>query len=116
MCKRGREAQDIVLPPSKKVRPMSCNIQRGGGVGALEASRDRVTGQQSSRVAPVLEAGISGVHGRVRDSGGHIKISLLLKSESFSHQNHIACLMMYRELNSILKTLLYIYIIITQIG
>ncbi len=116
MCKRGREAQDIVTPLQEGASHVVQHPTGEGGVGALEASRDRVTGQQSSRVVPVLEAGISGVHGRVRDSGGHIKISLLLKSESFSHQNHIACLMMYRELNSILKTLLYIYIIITQIG
>ncbi len=42
-----------VTPPSRKVRPAPYTIQRGGGVGALEASRDTETGQEASRAAPV---------------------------------------------------------------
>uniref|UniRef100_A0A671PQ70 Acidic mammalian chitinase-like n=1 Tax=Sinocyclocheilus anshuiensis TaxID=1608454 RepID=A0A671PQ70_9TELE len=42
-----------ITPFSRKTHPAPYNIQRGGGVGALEASRSRVPGQKASRAAPV---------------------------------------------------------------
>ncbi len=52
---RHRETQSDITPPSRTVRPAPYTIQRGGGVGALEASRDTETGQEASRAAPVPE-------------------------------------------------------------
>ncbi len=60
MGTRGGETQDTentgltLLPPPERCVPYT--IQRGGGVGALEASRDTETGQEASRAAPVLGA------------------------------------------------------------
>ncbi len=43
---------DITPPPNRCVPHRNNNI-RGGGVGALEASRDTETGQEASRAVPV---------------------------------------------------------------
>ncbi len=42
---RHGDTQSDITPPSRTVRPALYTIQRGGGVGALEASRDTETGQ-----------------------------------------------------------------------
>ncbi len=42
---RHGEHRSDIAPPSRTVRPAPYTIQRGGGVGALEASRDTETGQ-----------------------------------------------------------------------
>ncbi len=50
----GTEAKsDITPPPSEQARPAPYNIERGGGVGTLEASRDLEPGQVASRAVPV---------------------------------------------------------------
>ncbi len=43
----------LTLPPSQQARPAPCNIQRGGGAGALETSRGKETAQVASRAVPV---------------------------------------------------------------
>ncbi len=49
--KRGHKSD--ITPPSWKARSAPYNIQRGGGGGTLEASRDRDPGRKASRAAPV---------------------------------------------------------------
>ncbi len=59
----GEHRSDIT-PPSRTVRD---TIQRGGGVGALEASRDTETGQDRRPPGGAR----SGTHGGAGSSGGH---------------------------------------------
>ncbi len=58
-----------ISPPSLKVRPAPYTIQRGGGVGTLEASRDTETGED--RTGDLQCGARSGSHGGSGDSGGH---------------------------------------------
>ncbi len=58
MGMRGGETRDTerksdTTPPSRTVRPAPYTIQRGGGVGALEASREQEAGLPASRAWPV---------------------------------------------------------------
>ncbi len=58
-----------IYSPSQKARPAPYNIQRGGGGGALEASRDSVTGQKASRAVPIPGTTAVRELGRVRRLG-----------------------------------------------
>ncbi len=74
--KTRRDTTDIT-PPSRTVRPAPYTIQRGGGLGALEASRDTEAGQYrrppggGARSGSHGGSGDSGGHGGAGDSGGH---------------------------------------------
>ncbi len=50
---RHRETKSDTTAPSRTVRPAPYTIQRGGGVGALEASTEQEAGILVSRAAPI---------------------------------------------------------------